>query len=117
VSDSDKRIKWVGSAKDDLSAFPDDAKADAGYQLERLQKGEDPPHFKPMPGIGQGVAELIVNVGDAFRVFYVARFPEAIYVLHAFNKKTRKTSQRDMEQGQKAYAAVVESRRAPKEKP
>jgi phage-related protein len=100
------------SAKDDLSAFPTDARKDAGYQLWRLQKGHEPDHFKPMPSIGQGVAEIIVNVGDAFRVFYVARFPEAIYVLHAFNKKSRKTSERDKDQGRAAYAAIIDSRRA-----
>jgi len=52
-----------------------------------------PTDFKPMANVGPGVAELRVHVGGEYRVLFVARFDEAVYVLHAFEKRTRKTSQ------------------------
>ena len=106
MSDSGKRIHFVGSAKEDLRDFPDGARQEAGHQLWRLERGLDPDHFKSMPDVGAGVAEIIIDDGDAFRVFYVAKFSEAIYVLHAFNKKTRKTSERDKDRGRQSYQTI-----------
>lgn len=93
-----KPIAFVGSALDDLRDFPVGARREAGHQLDRLQRGLDPDDWKPMVGIGAGVREIRVRDGmGAFRVIYLATLPEAIYVLHAFTKKTQQTPQRDIE--------------------
>lgn len=74
-----------------------DARREAGYQLERVQCGDDPEDWKPMSGIGPGVREIrIREASGAFRVMYLATRPESIYVLHCFQKKTQQTSQRDL---------------------
>ena len=88
-----KPIDWRGRSFDDLRAFPDDAKRNAGYQLRKVQNGEQPDVFKSMVEIGAGVYEIIVDAAsDWFRVMYVAKFDEAVYVLHTFQKKTNKTA-------------------------
>jgi phage-related protein len=92
-----KPVAFIGSALDDLRAFPERARHDAGYQLERVQRGLDPDDWKPMQTIGPGVREIRVrDVTGVFRVVYVATFVEAVYVLHAFAKKTQRTSPRDL---------------------
>jgi phage-related protein len=111
---ADKEVTWVGSSREDLSAFPSDAKSIAGHQLHRVQQGKDPDHWKPMTTVDSGVAEIIVETGDAFRVFYVAKFPEAIYVLHAFQKNTQQTAKADIDKGRKRYSKVLASRVAAK---
>jgi len=108
-----KPIDWRGSSRDDLRAFPDEAKRNAGYQLRKVQKGEQPDAFKPMVEIGTGVYEIIVDAaGGWFRVMYVAKFEEAVYVLHSFQKKTNKTSQGDKYVAKRRYAAVLKERKA-----
>lgn len=90
-------IVFVGSSLDDLRAFPERARQDAGFQLERVQRGFDPIDWKPMQTIGAGVREIRVrDASGAYRVIYVATFSEAVYVLHAFAKKTQRTSQLDL---------------------
>jgi phage-related protein len=106
----DKPVVWLGSSKDDLSAFPKVAKSRAGFELRALQRGERPSSTKPIPEVGRGVEEIRVNVGEAYRVFYVARFEEAIYVLHAFQKKSQKTAKPDLELGQTRYKQMLELR-------
>jgi len=91
-----KPLEFVGSSLNDLRSFPVSARRVAGYQLRQVQSGLDPDDWKPMPSIGPGVREIHLHEGGEFRVVYVARFAEAIYVLHAFQKKTRKTSQHDL---------------------
>lgn len=106
-----KKIDWRGSSLDDLCAFPDDAKRNAGYQLRKVQKGEQPDEYKPMPEIGSGVTEVIVDTSDGwFRVMYVAKFEEAVYVLHAFQKKSNKTTQGDKDVAKRRYSAVLKER-------
>ncbi|MEL6813692.1 MAG: type II toxin-antitoxin system RelE/ParE family toxin [Cyanobacteria bacterium J06598_3] len=107
---ADKRLYWLGSAKKDLSAFPQEAKRKAGFQLRAIQKGQNPTDFKSIQAVGKGVEEIRIWTGDAFRVFYVSRYEEGIYVLHAFQKKTQKTSKRDIELGQKRYREMVQFR-------
>lgn len=107
-----KPIDWRGSSLKDLQAFPDDAKHRAGYQLRKVQQGEPPDEFKPMPEIGGGVNEVIVDTADGwFRVMYVAKFEEALYVLHSFQKKTNKTSQGDKDIAKRRYGAVLIERK------
>lgn len=107
-----KPINWRGSSLKDLREFPDEAKSNAGYQLHRVQEGEEPTAFKPFPDIGPGVKEIIVEAASGwYRVMYVAKFEEAVYVLHAFQKKTNKTSENDKEIAKKRYNAVLEERK------
>jgi phage-related protein len=93
-----KPIAFLGSSLDDLRGFPADARREAGYQLDRVQRGLDPDDWRPMPSIGAGVREIRVRErAGAFRVIYVASFADAVYVLHAFQKKARQTARRDLD--------------------
>jgi phage-related protein len=103
----DKPIVWLGSSRRDLRTFPVISRQLAGFQLRRVQQGLDPDDWKPMRTIGQGVREIRVHFAGAHRVFYVATRAEAIYVLHAFEKKTQKTSTRDLEVGRKRFRALA----------
>lgn len=102
-----KEIEWLGSSKEDLRAFPPEARHEAGYQLEGIQEGEDPSDWKPMKSVGQGVREIRIKCEDgAFRVFYVVNRPEAVYVLHAFRKTTEKTEKRDIDLAKARYKSL-----------
>lgn len=91
-----------------MREFPGDAKQDAGYQLDKVQRGEQPIDFEPMPAIGKGVEELRVrDESGAFRVIYTARLSDAVYVLHAFRKKTQATAKRDIELAKSRYAELT----------
>jgi phage-related protein len=92
-----KRVVWIGDSLERVRHFPPDAMDEAGYQLEKVQAGQEPANWKPMPSVGLGVNELRIQIGGAFRLIYVAKFGEAVYVLHAFEKKTRKTAGNDIE--------------------
>jgi phage-related protein len=102
----DKALIWLGSSRGDLRAFPAIARRLAGFQLRRVQQGLDPDDWKPMQTIGPGVREIRINIAGAHRVFYVATRPEAIYVLHAFDKKTQKTSAQDLRIGRDRFRAL-----------
>lgn len=85
---------------------------DAGYQLDRVQRGEQPGDFKPMPTIGKGVEELRVrDDSGAYRVVYTARLAAAVYVLHAFQKKTQATSKYDIEVAKARYSELMKGRK------
>jgi phage-related protein len=105
-----RAILWVGSAREDLRAFPETARRQAGQQLDLLQQGFEPHDFKPMPSIGPGVYELRIRAAGALRVFYVAKFAEGLYVLHAFQKKTQQTGRLDVEIGAKRYREILRQR-------
>jgi len=77
-----------------------------------MQHGIEPTDFKPMPTVGAGVYELRIRAEGAYRVFYVARFAEGIYVLHAFQKKAQQTTRLDLEVGAKRYRELIRQRRA-----
>lgn len=106
-----KRLEWIGDSLDRLREFEPEAKRLAGYQLERVQAGKEPSDFKPMPSVGLGVNEVRVRTTGAYRVFYVAKFVEAVYVLHAFQKKGNKTPKEDMELGRRRFRALVQERK------
>lgn len=102
-----KPIEFLGDSLRSLREFPDDAKQDAGYQLDRVQHGLQPDDFKPMPTIGKGVEEIRVRDDTgAFRVIYTARLADAVYVLHAFQKKTQATSKRDIDLAKQRFALL-----------
>lgn len=103
-----KPIRFLGDSLKRLRDFPEDAKQDAGYQLDRVQRGMQPDDFKPMTVIGKGVEELRVwDDSGTYRVVYTARLAEAIYVLHAFHKKTQATSKQDIEIAKARYTELM----------
>jgi phage-related protein len=109
----EKEIRWIGSAYDDLLAFPDDARREAGFQLGRVQSGIEPADWKPFNEVGAGTKEIrIRDASGAYRVMYVAKFEEAIYVLHCFQKKTQATSKQDKAIAETRYRAVAQMRKA-----
>ena len=79
-----KPLVWLGSSRMDVQRFPKDARQVAGHELFQVQLGLAPGNWKPMKTVGRGVVELRVQVSGAFRVRYLAKFEEAVYVLHAF---------------------------------
>lgn len=108
-----KTVLFVGSALDDLRKFPAGARRDAGYQLDRVQQNLEPSDWKPMSSIGAGVQEIRIRDGSgAFRIIYVARFLEAVYVLHCFQKKSQKTSKRDLGLASSRYEQLIRERKA-----
>jgi len=105
-----KPVAFIGRALDELKAFPDAARREAGFQIFNLQNGLDPDDWKPLVGIGQGVMEIRVHEGGEFRVVCVARLAEAVYVIHAFQKKGQHTAKRNLETIRKRYADMLKQR-------
>jgi phage-related protein len=106
----DKPLIWLGSSRRDLRVFPALARRLAGFQLRRVQHGLDPDDWKPMQTVGPGVREIRIHVAGAHRVFYLATRAEAIYVLHAFEKKRQKTSAHDLRIGRDRLRAAEKLR-------
>ena len=113
---AEKPINWRGSSLRDLcddSLFSPDARREAGRQLSQVQFGLDPEHWKPFSGVGSGVKEIIVDQQEGwYRVLYVAKFSEAVYVLHCFKKKTSATSKQDKAIAKARYEGVIVERNA-----
>jgi phage-related protein len=106
-----KPVRFLGDSRKAIQKFPDDARRDAGRQLARVQKGKPADDFKPMPSIGKGVEEIrIWEASGTFRVVYTARLAETVYVLHAFQKKTRATSPRDIEIARERFQQLMRGR-------
>ena len=103
-----KPIRFLGNSLECLREFPIDARQDAGFQLDRVQRGKPAHDFKPMPAVGKGVEEIRVrDEAGAFRVIYTARLADAVYVLHAFQKKTQTTSKRDIDLAKTRFAELT----------
>ena len=103
-----KPVEFRGSALEDLRAFPQAARREAGYQLDRVQRGREADDWKPMNSVGQGVREIrIRDATGAFRVMYVAKFADAVYVLHCFQKKTQKTRKADLDLAGQRYRELL----------
>lgn len=99
-----RNVRFLGDSIDRLRDFPDDARQEAGFQLDRVQAGGLPADFRPMPSVGAGVMEIRIRESNgAYRVFYVANRADRVYVLHCFQKKSQKTAKRDIELGQQRY--------------
>lgn len=101
-----KKLKFIGSSLDDLRNFPDEARRAAGFELHAVQCGLDPSDWKPMQAVGSGVKEICIHVLGEWRVIYVAKFRDAVYVLHSFQKKSRKTNRQDIELARQRYNQV-----------
>lgn len=106
----DKPMVWLGSSLEDLRAFPPEARRLAGYQLRRVQSGLMPSDWKPLKSVGPGVYEIRIHTGVEHRVFYVARRAEAVYILHAFEKRTRRTRQADIDLAKQRLAEIASLR-------
>jgi phage-related protein len=100
---SPKPLNFIGSSLDDLRNFPDEARRAAGFELRAIQNGFEPSDWKPFSTIGYGVREIRIHTLGEWRVIYVTKLREAIYVLHAFKKTTRKTSRNDIELARKRF--------------
>jgi phage-related protein len=101
-----KPLHFMGSSLDDLRNFPDEARRAAGFELSSIQSGLEPSDWKPIQGIGPGVKEIRIHILGEWRVVYVAKLHDAVYVLHAFQKKTRKTSRQDIDLARKRYRQI-----------
>ena len=106
----DKPLIWLGSARRDIRAFPALVRRLAGFQLRRVQHGLEPDDWKSMQTVGPGVREIRVHIVGAHRVFYLSTRADAIYVLHAFEKKTQKTSANDLRTGRERFRALPKLR-------
>ena len=103
-----KPIEFLGTSLDDLRSFPQTARREAGHQLDQVQGGQEPDDWKPMATIGPGVREIrIRDASGAFRVIYVAKLADAVYVPHCFQKKTEKTRKTDLELAAKRYRDLL----------
>ena len=100
-----KNIVWMGSTKEDLRGFPDSVRRDLGYQIDAVQRGEDPVNWRPVAEIGPGTREIRVS-GDGgwYRVLYVVKWGETVHILHVFQKKTNATTTKEKNVAKARYA-------------
>jgi phage-related protein len=106
-----KPLFWVGSSRDDIRAFPRNAKRHAGHQLDLVQSGLEPSDWRPMTSVGVGVKEIRIHTPLEHRVLYIAKFPEGVYVLHAFQKRSRTTPQREIRLAKHRLRGLLQGRR------
>jgi phage-related protein len=108
----EKEIRWLGSSYHDLLKFPVDPRREAGFQLGKIQAGLDPDDWKPFDSIGAGTREIRIRDPDGiFRVMYVTKYTEALYVLHCFQKKTQKLGPLDKMIAETRYRAIANYRK------
>lgn len=108
---ADKALFWLGSSRSDVRSFPAAARRSAGFQLRRVQKGLEPNDWRSIPSVGPGAREIRVHTGLEHRVFYIATFSEGIYIIHAFEKRTRKTPRHDLELARSHLRELIRIRR------
>jgi len=105
-----KLLHFLGDSRKRLCAFSKDARQDAGYQLDKVQRGEQPSDFKPMPSVGKSVEEIrIWDESGTYRIIYTARVKNAVYVLHAFQKKTQETPKSDIDLAKHRFSELMRS--------
>lgn len=106
-----KPLRFLGDTRNRLCEFSVNAKQDAGYQLDKVQRGETPDNYKPMPSIGKGVEEMrIWDKAGTYRVIYTARLADAVYVLHVFQKKTQATANHDINLAKTRFAELMRTK-------
>lgn len=106
-----KPVQFLGDSLKRLRDFPEDVRIDAGYQLDKVQHGEQPDDFKSMPSIGKGVEEIRVrDDAGAYRIIYTARLTDRVVVLHVFAKKTQATSKRDIDIAKRRFNELMGSK-------
>jgi len=110
LSMSEKLLIWLGDSRETIRGFPDDVQRIAGFQLWRVQRGLEPNDWKPMSSVGLSVQEIRIRTGAEHRVLYVAKFAEAVYVLHAFEKRTRQAPKADLDLAKRRLRALISQR-------
>ncbi|MGH9607514.1 MAG: type II toxin-antitoxin system RelE/ParE family toxin [Terracidiphilus sp.] len=106
-----KPVEFLGDSLKIIGTFPKNARQAAGYQLRRVQDGNQPDDFKPMQDIGKGVEEIRIWAGSGtYRVIYTARLEDKVYVLHAFQKKTRETTEQDKQIAKRRFKRLMGDR-------
>lgn len=106
-----KSLHWLGDSRRQICEFPEDARQRAGFELWEVQQGKEPSDWKPMVSVGPGVKEIRIHCESEYRVLYVAKFEEAVYVLHVFQKTTQRTPKRDIEIASIRYRALTQQQR------
>ena len=106
-----KPVRWLGDSLNRVREFPRGARQAVGTELHYVQEGEMPSDWKVMRSVGYGLNEIRVHPGDEYRALYVAKFAESVYVLHVFEKKTRKTPTSDIDLASKRYRDLIAERR------
>ena len=102
-----KPLEFLGSSRDELAAMPAGVRHNIGLELMRVQFGGTPTDFKPIPAVGAGAYEIRVrDASGAWRAIYVAKFEAAVYVLHAFQKKTQQTAKTDIDLAKVRYKMI-----------
>ena len=101
-----KPLRFIGSSLDDLRDFPAEARRQAGFELYAVQRGLNPSDWKPMSIVGKGAREIRIHVLGEWRVLFVAKFRDAVYVLHSFQKKSQKTGRGDIDIARQRYQQV-----------
>lgn len=109
-----KVIVWLGNTHEVVKNYSSEIKQDIGYNLDLIQRGLLPRHWKPIMAVGHGVKEIIIHEKNEYRVLYVSKFEESIYVLHAFIKKSQQTLKRDIDLARQRYIAMLDIRRTTK---
>ena len=105
-----KPVDFCGDSLDALRAFPENARREAGYQIDKVQNGEVPDDWKPMASIGAGVKEVrIWDDAGTFRVIYLAKLADAVFVLHCFQKRTEQTSEKDIRLARRRFKELMET--------
>jgi phage-related protein len=105
-----KPVSFLEESLEAIRSLPDGARRQAGFQIDRVQRGLDPDDWKPMRSIGSGVREIRVrDAAGAFRVVYIATLADAVYVLHAFQKKSQTTSKRDLDLAKARFKDLMRS--------
>lgn len=116
MASAPKDLIWRVDTLDKLSAFPSEVKRDLGYALRKVQRGGVPPQFEPVSSLGSGMIEIKTNDdGETYRAFYVAKFPEGIYVLDAIHKKSKSGKalpRQDAQRIRARYQDLIADRRA-----
>lgn len=106
-----KEVIWIGTTQRRLCRFEEPAKRSLAKQIWRLQNGEKPEDWRPMSTIGIGANEIRIHYPGAYRVIYVASYPEGIYLIHAFQKKTKKTPSLEIDLARKNYSRMRNQRK------
>jgi phage-related protein len=106
--DARKPVEFLGDSLRELKQFPEDARRQSGRQLDLVQQGKEPVDWKPMASVGSGVREIRArDEHGIYRVIYVAKFADAVYVLHCFQKKTQATSKGDIDLAKRRLAELL----------
>lgn len=103
-----KKVAFVGDSLEMIRAFPHNVRQRIGYEIDRIQNGLEPLNWKPFSTIGAGVREIRIQVGMQYRVIYVAKYGDAVHILHAFEKKTQKTPKPDIDKARRRLRQVMQ---------